>query len=53
MAQEAELERRKDMPAFRVPESVIDDWTGQKWVDQAKCWGVEGPCPKLEDIRAA
>jgi len=53
MAEEAELERNKDKPAFKVPESVIDDWTGQKYVDNMHCHGKDKPCPKLEDIRAA
>jgi len=53
MAEEAELERRKNIPAFRVPPGIVDDWTGQRYVDEAPCWGKEKPCPKLEDIRAA
>ena len=43
MAEEAELERNKDKPAFKVLDSHIDDWTGQKYVDNMHCHGAEKP----------
>jgi len=45
MAEEAALEANKNKPAFKVPDSVINDWTGQKFVDNMPCYG-NSPCPK-------
>jgi len=50
VAFDKEVEQERKMQAawergyHPVPENLINDWTGQKWVDTADCWGAE-PCP--------
>lgn len=33
-AENARLEAASKIPAFKVPKSAIDDWTGQEYVDK-------------------
>lgn len=50
LQEEAELERhlkeRASQPAYKVPDSVLNDWTGEKYTSTHKCFGK--PCDPEE-----
>ena len=41
------MEEASKKEGYKVPDSVIDDWTGEKYAKNVWCFGKE-PCPPEE-----
>ena len=42
MEEEKRLQEAANKPAFKVPDGMLDDWTGEKYVTSHQCYGA--PC---------